>query len=244
MKRFAIATFVAFLCGVASGRLWWAWNWLDAHDPTGRLSLSDVVDARLQIATILVTTAAGAVALWVGWLTRRLVLSAQEQLSLLRRESADAELDRYRRNKPIVLTELGRDGTYTMRNVGEGPALNVYILVPGQTQPGTLGGLGVNEERQLTGWVQNHVHGAPQPWSHVLIAEGIRTRTRRWNPTLNAGLVAIRLVAHDLFDPDPASQMWDDRDMSIDGYVEQQGETLRVALEVFKRRETADEDVD
>jgi hypothetical protein len=134
--------------------------------------------------------------------------STREQVEMMRRAQADAELERFTQNKPVVLTEVGPDGRYVMRNVGAGPALNVYGVSPKQPHPGVLGGLGIGQERELTGWLQNDAHNRALPaWSHVLVAEGTRTRTRRWNPTLNAGLADGSLVAHDLFDHGPDSRM-------------------------------------
>lgn len=229
---------------------WWLWN---QHD-LGRLSFNDVVTASLQFASIVVTATAGGIALWVGYLTWHLVqgarrqvaemraqlLNTREQLALAREDQADAARERFRRNKPIVLTDVDSSGRYVLRNVGGGPALNVYWLPSSShdTKALPLGGLGVGEERPLPDVAVIDIAEGSY-WSHMLIAEGIRTRTRRWSATLNCGFCFTNapIVVHDLFDHGPGSHMWDDRHLTVDEYLHRWRSDLQTSLANLLNRE-------
>ncbi len=64
-------------------------------------------------------------------------------------------------------------------------AVNVYVLAPsqggGQPRREVLGAVGSGEVVRIRGNAEQLIRTP----GHVLIAEGIPTRTRRWNPSLN-----------------------------------------------------------
>jgi hypothetical protein len=104
--------------------------------------------------------------------------------------------------------------------------LNVFYLNPDiDPRPMGLGALGVGQERQL-------LPGFDQPsgtWRHILVAEGVSSRTRRWNPTLNVGIEAT-LTAHEVGPLHDHVRMRDDALWTLDTFLERNGERLRKRL--------------
>jgi hypothetical protein len=76
-------------------------------------------------------------------------------------------------SKPIVVTDLLADGTLQIRNIGEQPAVNVWMLIPGQETPLCLGSLDAHDDRELSQTVGNGRHlllaaarpGSPRPYT-------------------------------------------------------------------------------
>ena len=148
-------------------------------------------------------------------LQRRQNQMQSEELALQRQELADTRIeiagqtkalegqllrwdkDYIERHKPIVFVDRvspsdgGHD--YVMRNVGGGVALNVYF-VPEDATPNqsgvwpvrALGSLAADSEKRLPdelsrAFRDSTEHAVP----HLLIAEGLYSRTTQWTPTLN-----------------------------------------------------------
>ena len=93
-------------------------------------------------------------------------------------------VERSDRYKPLVVTVTDL-GHYAVRNIGPGPALNVYVVVPvGPYDPNVhrVGALGAG----------GHVIPPPQyfalqgaPVNHIVITEALRSRTWQWSASLN-----------------------------------------------------------
>ena len=101
-------------------------------------------------------------------------------------------------NKPVVITDREErlDGEhFVVRNVGGGFALNVFffrVAADGTQTNRPLGALGAGQQRDLPADIQ-----FPVGDRHIVLAEGVRTRTRQWNATLN-GISRGRELMHQL----------------------------------------------
>jgi hypothetical protein len=164
---------------------------------------------------------------WYAWLTRGILeesrvatTTATEQLRLARARDVNEQKVRWSERKPLVFT-FAKGGYLSVVNVGGGPALNVFYIGTRGDTPMGLGALGVGQERRIP-------HGMDQPtdaWRHVLIAEGVSSRTRRWNPTLNVG-IATALTAHEIGPLHDGVKMGDDVHWTLDMLLERNGDRL------------------
>jgi hypothetical protein len=116
---------------------------------------------------------------WAGLATWR-------QLRLAEAELRDNWVARRQELKPIVFSDYDLDSKrFVIRNVGGGFAVNVIGLVPtkdgGHEMPYLFGSLAAGDSRAL------HAEEIYAGFlsKHVLLAEGVWTRTAQWNPTLN-----------------------------------------------------------
>ena len=157
--------------------------------------------------------------------------SARRQAHATEDETRESRLARWRENKPTVFIELDKlidviseeipdqpysHPVYVIRNTGNGPALNVFLLVDVSLQSAAtipLGALGAHEQRSVP-------YGQGGEFRHVMIAEGLSTRTRRWNATLNLGLRGSGEVVHGLFDLGPGRTMGDDEHQTLEEFVD------------------------
>jgi hypothetical protein len=169
---------------------------------------------------------------WYAWLTRDLVeisrtgaSAATDQAKLARARAVTEQKQHWRERKPLVFT-FARAGHLWISNVGGGPALNVYYLNPAiDHRPMGLGALGVGQERQM-------LPGFGEPsgvWRHVLVAEGVAPRTRRWNPTVNVG-IDTNLTAHEIGPLHQPLTMGDDTHWTLDVFLEKNREKLLARL--------------
>lgn len=114
----------------------------------------------------------------------RQMVVTERQLALAQQEYQDAWLERWRENKPVVFAQWGPDGNPQIKNAGAGMAVNVYVVAPsqgGKPRQEVLGAIGSGEVVKIRGNAEQLIRTR----GHVLIAEGVPTRTRRWNPSLN-----------------------------------------------------------
>ncbi|MGH2437734.1 MAG: hypothetical protein ACRDFA_12190 [bacterium] len=169
---------------------------------------------------------------WYAWLTRGILeesriaaAAASEQLKLARARALNDQKIGWSVRKPPVFT-FAKDSHLWIANVGGGPALNVFYLgLDGGHSPIGLGALGVGQERPLPS-------GLNQPiavWRHILVAEGVSSRTRRWNPTLNVG-IATALTAHEIGPLHDAVKMGDDAHWTLEMFLAKNGDRLRQRL--------------
>jgi hypothetical protein len=82
--------------------------------------------------------------------------------------------------KPIVLTDI-ETGRYSIRNVGDSPALDVWIVVQGLPNPIPVGSLDAHQSRQLPASV---VESLANTHSHVTLAYS-RFPDRPYTPVFN-----------------------------------------------------------
>lgn len=190
-------------------------------------------DETLNFTTAYFLVANFVVVWWYAWLTRGILQesrtaasAATEQLNLARTRDLSEQRRLWSERKPLVFT-FAKDGHLWIANVGGGPALNVFYLNPEiDARPMGLGALGVGQERQLLpGFNQ-----PPGPWRHILVAEGVSSRTRRWNPTLNVGIEAT-LTAHEVGPLHKGVKMRDDTLWTLDVFLDKNGDRLRKRLE-------------
>jgi hypothetical protein len=173
---------------------------------------------------------------WYAWLTRGLLQESRtlaqitaNQFKLAQTRASNEQKLRWSDNKPLVAT-VANGGRLWIRNVGGGPALNVFYLAsdPG-AEPIGLGSLGVGQERQLP-------HGLSEPtdnWRHILVAEGLSSRTRRWNPMLNVG-IGTALTAHEVGPLHEGVRMRDDEHWTLETFLEKNGTRLRARLSAIR----------
>jgi hypothetical protein len=132
---------------------------------------------------------------------------AEGQLLATRRELQESWLSRWQDNKPIVFTDYrecadSRDGRYVICNIGRGFAVNVFLLCAPFDGWRSLGGLGAGETREIPGDLQaDWVANPDGNCAHILLAEGVPSRTRRWNPSFNCRTSGMTIV-HSLYYPD------------------------------------------
>lgn len=156
--------------------------------------------------------------------------SAKRQAQATEDETRENRLARWRESKPTVFIELGEfvpvvdqgsDEPYTLptfliRNTGNGPALNVFLVMHIDTPtaaPIALGALGAHEQRSID-------YGHSGEFRYVIVAEGLATRTRRWNATLNLGTRRHHVV-HGLVDLGAQRAMGDDQHQTLDEFLDQ-----------------------
>jgi len=108
------------------------------------------------------------------------------------------QVQRSDQNKPLVLTQ-GSDSDFTVRNIGPGAAVNVYVVAlygydPDQTEAKLIGALGAGGEVRPPG----SYFGTPSPWHHIVISEALHSRTQQWQASLNVvgedGRVVVRFA--------------------------------------------------
>jgi hypothetical protein len=141
------------------------------------------------------------VAVWLAAIALRQIRAtdgqlaiAADQLKVMRDELHHGRVARKQDNKPTVVLDR-RDHPergsgnfdFVLCNVGRGLAANVYEVNPARQGWRSLGGLAAGAERPVPPWLYEELNnpGDEKRFQHIIIAEGIRSRTRRWNPTLN-----------------------------------------------------------
>ncbi|HLG57931.1 MAG TPA: hypothetical protein VI485_21475 [Vicinamibacterales bacterium] len=160
----------------------------------------------------------------------RQMVVTERQLALAQQEYHDAWLERWRENKPVVFAQWGSDGNPEIKNAGAGMAINVYVLGAdrgGRPRREVLGALGSGEVIRVRGNAEQLLRTP----GHVLIAEGVPTRTRRWNPSLNwqrQGGFEHRLVYPTNETIEGARR---ENELSIDQYLEIHQQSLLQMLE-------------
>jgi hypothetical protein len=198
----------------------------------GRSDLVAIVQALLLFDTLIIV--------WIYTVAAQQQAQASTSLfELSRKENNRARVARWQESKPIVFTDrrdepqLG-EGNYqiVMRNVGGGFAVNVYCLLgtdPKVPSLWALGALAPGAERVLH-------KDVPFDEPHVVIAEGVHTRTRRWNPTLNAagaaGGYVHRLWLHD-GEANNGAVLQDDLAEKIEDYANRNWPALLRDLNAF-----------
>jgi hypothetical protein len=97
-------------------------------------------------------------------------------------------------------------------------------------EPVSIGSIAAGEKRILP----PHLVGPPAQ-SHILIAEGVRSRTRRWNPTLN--VIGRESVFHRLVYPKhaKAATVATENQMEFGDYIALSREALLVELANARR---------
>jgi hypothetical protein len=158
--------------------------------------------------------------------------ASQEQASAILREEQRAILAEWQRNKPVVFVDWDADpdkgvghGRFVLRNVGGGFAMNVYFVdeAGGMMSLG-LGGIAAGEKRVLPGdFIENHSR------AFLVVAEGVWTRTRRWNPTANVIGRGRESVIHRLIYPQEAESAAEKR-MEFRDYIDHSWEKLQPQL--------------
>jgi hypothetical protein len=201
----------------------------------GRFGPVDLWQAQMGLAQglLLVNTL---IIVWVStWAMEQQTDSVRRQLALAEGEVRAASHARWQDNKPIVFTDRRDDpdkgaGHYrnVIRNVGGGFAVNVYCLTGDDLKhPNiwSLGALAAQHERVLD-------PESPFDEPHIIVAEGLHTRTRRWNPTLNTPGAAGGFV-HTLFYPaadDNADDIRRETNEPFDDYAERHWAQFHAAL--------------
>lgn len=185
---FWIAILAATNVAVWAG-LEWSWH---SWPPT------DLWAVRMYLASGLLLFDNLCILWWYAHTTRQLGLAAgrqaaaaeqqmaatEKQLTLAQQEYRDTWLERWRENKPVVFSQWGLDGNPEIKNAGAGMAVNVYVLAVdrnGAPRHEVLGVVRPGEVVRVRGNAEQLIRSP----AHVLIAEGIASRTRRWNPTFN-----------------------------------------------------------
>jgi hypothetical protein len=165
--------------------------------------------------------------------------STRRQVQTSEQEAYENRVARWRENKPTVFIELSgfvdcvdeSDEVfslpkYVIRNTGNGPALNVFLMLD-VTFPSAavvpLGALGTHEERPVD-------YGHNGEFRYVIIAEGLPTRTRRWNATLNLGVRGSNQVVHGLVDLGTNRTMGDDEHQTLDQFIDQHRQLMAEQL--------------
>jgi hypothetical protein len=101
------------------------------------------------------------------------------------REWHDAWVARWQDNKPVVFAGHNQQNELIVRNVGGGFAANVYLIL--REKKGEIKGVGAlaaGHEIKVPVAIDNWL-GSAKSTGFVIVAEGLATRTQRWNPTLN-----------------------------------------------------------
>jgi hypothetical protein len=99
-------------------------------------------------------------------------------------------------DKPIVLTDLV-DGAYSIRNIGNAPATNVFLIVARDAAPIALGSLDAHQERKVAESLRPMVSSA-----HILLAQARPGTARPFTPTLNTPAPNGAGVRHDFYEPE------------------------------------------
>jgi hypothetical protein len=132
-----------------------------------------------------------AVAMLVAYLALQQMIVTQKQLHVMEKELHRGRVGRLQDNKPTVVIERVQDQqggwAYVLSNVGRGFAVNVFEVNPDLPGWRSFGGIGAGAQRPVPADLAEKLTnpGNKHRFKHILIAEGPRTRTRRWNPTLN-----------------------------------------------------------
>lgn len=82
-----------------------------------------------------------------------------------------------------------RRGEATVHNIGPGVAVNVFVVVPvSPTEPHArlIGSLGAGQD--FTPSIGVFGNGHSMTISHLVVAEGVHSRTAQWTVSLNAAL--------------------------------------------------------
>lgn len=207
------------------------------------LGYRDLWPLRMYLANALLLFANLLVLWWYADSTRRQSIATEGQLSITQRQLQIAETElhnswavRWQDIKPMVFMDGRRFDSDTHRrfitNVG-GPALNVFYMVDVSKPLAAaipLGAIGPGEQRELTEFGLRF----DDAWRHVLIAEGIRGRTRRWNATLNVGSERYSSAVHAIFDVGKDAKPGDDEHMTLEDFVTKHRAQLVVQLEAIQ----------
>jgi hypothetical protein len=171
-------------------------------------------------------------AMLVAYFALEQLTLTEDQVRAMENELHRSRIARLQDNKPTVVIDR-RDhperGTenyeFVLCNIGRGFAVNVYDVTPPKHGWRSLGGLAAGAERPVPPWLQAELTdtGNKGRFQHIIIAEGPRSRTRRWNPTLNLlrtdGTV-IHLFTYPQGENDsPAISKAESR-MELDAYLE------------------------
>jgi hypothetical protein len=138
--------------------------------------------------------------------------------------------------KPVVLTDYDNaQGKHVIRNVGGGFAVNVYAIFPGEDddhETCILGSLAAGAERVLRDGEDEQFAKADRQGlrAHVVLAEGVYTRTAQWNPTLNSANEWAS-ISHDVAVADGGRTILEKR--SLADYLQLNWDTLRKQLVKF-----------
>ena len=166
----------------------------------------DVLGALLSFSTVYVLTWTLILVWSYTEHTANMVAAAREEINVAQRQMEVAEENlrtavvwRFQDNKPVVVIDRDErdDGEhFVVRNVGGGFALNVFFI--GFDPDGRvvtnrpLGALGAGQQRDLPAIIRFEIGDR-----YIVLAEGVRTRTRQWNATLN-GISRGREMMHQL----------------------------------------------
>lgn len=167
--------------------------------------------------------------------------SVRSQIALSEAEHRALQLARWQENKPVVFVDQRHDPDrgpnhyrYVATNVGGGFAVNVYGVFQHSSNNNqrrtfweSLGALAPGGERVL-------LESPGRENRYVIVAEGVKTRTRRWNPTLHLVLPDGR-VMHKLkyVTGDNADASSLEAEMEIYEYVNTQHEAFWRELNAF-----------
>jgi hypothetical protein len=165
----------------------------EIYRPHG-LTYDGLWTTRLGITTSLFLAANFVAVWWYAKLTQTIASTAQQQYRLGLEESKAAAAERIQANKPIVVTVREEDGAggyhYFLHNVGRGTAINLWYVDTSSPdapwRPRSLGALGPGGRRLLNRDLEKPLCDGGGICKHLLIAEGIPTRTTRWTVTINA----------------------------------------------------------
>lgn len=138
-------------------------------------------------------------------------------------------VNRIKEDKPIVVTDLV-DGGYQIRNVGNSPAVNVWLLVAEQEAPVALGSLDTHQERRIPESAATLLKQA-RNGGHVLLAAARPATLRPYTVTLNAQASQDSAVRHGFCDRPTEEQLR--RGGSIEEYLQQERPRLARQLHGF-----------
>jgi hypothetical protein len=104
------------------------------------------------------------------------------------------QINKIKDDKPIVIADL-IGGTYQIRNIGNSPAVNVWLMLAEHEGPVALGSLDAHQERPMPESANALIKKAKNA-GHILIAASRPATARPYTVTLNAHYAQDAAVRH------------------------------------------------
>jgi hypothetical protein len=130
--------------------------------------------------------------------------------------------------KPIVVTDRLADGNHQVRNIGNAPAFNVWLVVADLKEPTPLGSLDSHEARILSASVVQTINHAVNG-RHILLAAA-RPGPRPYTVTFNVAAVEAAF-RHGFDDNPPKDRLC--RNGTVEEYLEHERASLLEKLNAF-----------